>query len=606
MNINVNSTQADSALALLPMFVPGALTSVQPTGFAHLGAPLVIYPATTGLAMVIDPVTTLSTTLTAFDTVVIWLNGQPTSAIKIIQPGEENDRILMYLPPGLLVNGINTMFYRVTRPSGNFEDSTPILNVLFNNPAPNITVSHPASIGPGQPAVITLTVGYARPYDTVTLTIGTWSITFTNPDPTKPITHTLTAAELQQIGDGTHSVSARVIDQLTNSNVSPTTSITISANQKVYNPPIIVEGEPGKILDVAALNGKDATIHGLTWTRIASGQQVWLKLAGHKPDGSTVTLQIWNGGGSQVNATWVSQGFWPKPLPASFLALLADASSLRMEFWVSEDKSNNFATATKFADQVYTIKAEALVDPIIEKVNENTALGALVPDGESTYATTLVISGTASAGRQLQVLKNGAVIDTITVSVTGTFSYTHADATLGARSYTIKGLYGTSPVSTPWYLTVKVDTWRDSIVDFNGGNPGGWVMGPASRTARFMNGYYENLTYDAAGNRGVILRQSFQLEATRTYRLTYQIANVSPQPENVPPVISVATSSGVAILNPFSVPRTNSYYQQTANFRVNVDGVYTIEFFNHEDRGGYGGAQGGNDYYISSIYVQRL
>ncbi|MDL5602269.1 hypothetical protein QS468_56880, partial [Bacillus subtilis] len=224
--------------------------------------------------------------------------------------------------------------------------------MLFNNPAPNITVSHPASIGPGQPAVITLTVGYARPYDTVTLTIGTWSITFTNPDPTKPITHTLTAAELQQIGDGTHSVSARVIDQLTNSNVSPTTSITISANQKVYNPPIIVEGEPGKILDVAALNGKDATIHGLTWTRIASGQQVWLKLAGHKPDGSTVTLQIWNGGGSQVNATWVSQGFWPKPLPASFLALLADASSLRMEFWVSEDKSNNFATATKFADQV--------------------------------------------------------------------------------------------------------------------------------------------------------------------------------------------------------------------------------------------------------------
>nr|MDL5602263.1 hypothetical protein [Bacillus subtilis] len=119
MNINVNSAQADSALALLPMFVPGALTSVQPTGFAHLGVPLVIYPTPTGLAMVIDPVTTLSTTLAAFDTVVVWLNGQPTSAIKIIQPGEENDRILMYLPPALLVNGINTMFYRVTRPSGN-------------------------------------------------------------------------------------------------------------------------------------------------------------------------------------------------------------------------------------------------------------------------------------------------------------------------------------------------------------------------------------------------------------------------------------------------------------------------------------------------------
>jgi len=360
MNINVNSTQADSALALLPMFVPGALTSVQPTGFAHLGVPLVIYPAATGLAVVIDPVTTLSTTLAAFDTVVVWLNGQPTSAIKIIQPGEENDRILMYLPPGLLVNGINTMFYRVTRSSQNFKDSKPVLDVLFNTPAPTIiTVSHPPSIGPGQPAVITLTVGYARPYDTVTLTIGTWSITFTNSDPTKPLTHTLTAAELQQIGDGTHPVSARVIDQLTNSNVSATTSITITANQKVYNPPIIVQGEPGKVINVPALNGKDATIHGQTWTGISVGQQVWLKLTGQKPDGSTDTLQIWNGGASKVNATWISQRFWPKPLPASFLSQLADASSLRMEFWVSEDKSNNFATATKFADQVYTIKAVA-------------------------------------------------------------------------------------------------------------------------------------------------------------------------------------------------------------------------------------------------------
>ncbi|TFH79494.1 MULTISPECIES: hypothetical protein [Pseudomonas] len=963
MSININSTQISALLQLYPMAIPGAEENLQPPGVYHLGIPESIHSPSTKLFMVIDPVTLFSTPFEAGDSVRLWVNSQATSVIKPIKPGEENDRIFMELPWGWLKDGLNTLYYEVTRVSGNKDKSDPILNVLFNNPVSGITVSHPASIGPGQPAKFTLTRSNPREFDVMELFIRRWTKIIPYVHPANPVTYTLTATDLQQIGDGTHQVYATVVDQLTNSNVSPTTSITITANQKVYNPPIIVQGEPGKILDVPSLNGKDATIHGLIWTGIAAGQQVWLKLTGQKPDGSTVTLQIWNGGASQVNATWVSQGFWPKPLPASFLSQLADGSSLRMEFWVSEDKSNNFATATKFADQVYTIKAVqqvlnspiiveaetnkkvldvtalngkdatlhaltwsgmvdgqpcwlkllgfkadgsahdlqiwnglpartnptwistgkyvqkvlnsylaqlgdgksltvqfwvsmdksnnfatatkfpdqvytvsrrvlhrpiileaevnggvldvaalagkdatlhaltwsgmedgqpcwlkmlgfkadgsahdlqiwnglpartnptwistgkyvqkvlnsylaqlgdgkpltvqfwvsmdksnnfatatkfpdqvytikavplvvptlvnvtentetgksvanagfttattlvisgklspgqqgelydgsgasaqplgkvtadaegdylitimvalgahqfsvlslyhpgavysnvwtltvvALVNATITKVNENTATGPLVPNRGATYATRLVISGAASAGHQVQVLKGGALVGTVTTSPTGTFSYTHADATQGARSYTVKGLYGTSPVSAPWSLTVKVDTWRDSIVDFNGGNPGGWVMGPASSTARFMNGYYENLTYPVSGNSGNILTKTFQLEAARTYRLSYSIVNLVVDLLNVPPVISVKLSNGSQILNPFSVPKTNAYYQQTANFKVGADGNYTIIFFNHEDRGGYGGANGGNDFRISYIYVQRL
>lgn len=230
--MNLQSQAVNAALALFPVYPPQWVTPVQPPSIAHGGIPLAAFTPQ-GLEVIIEPITGLRNwAVAAFDVVTLYVNNVRTNVSKTIMPGEEGNRFLLYLPELWFSNGVNDVFYRVTRVSGNNDDS-PTLQLLYHNPAPTITVSHPPSIGPGQPAVITLTVGYARPYDTVTLTIGTWSITFTNPDPTKPITHTLTAAELQQIGNGTHSVSARVVDQLTNNNVSPTTSITISANQSV-------------------------------------------------------------------------------------------------------------------------------------------------------------------------------------------------------------------------------------------------------------------------------------------------------------------------------------------------------------------------------------
>ncbi|WP_417696131.1 hypothetical protein [Pseudomonas sp.] len=230
MNSPRNSSPSDTALALVPMKIPAWKTPVLPSGAYHGGIPVAIHSPSLSLYVVIDPYDppeALSKPLAIDDSVQLWVNGKPTSAIKVIKAGEENNRIAMELPWGWLVNGGNTMFYRVTRVSGNHEDSTPILDLLFHYPPSGITVSHPASVSPTQPGTFTLTRSYPREYDEVTLTVGTWSQTIPYTHPANPITYTLTAADLQQIGDGTHPVSARIVDQLGNSNVSPTSSIVI-------------------------------------------------------------------------------------------------------------------------------------------------------------------------------------------------------------------------------------------------------------------------------------------------------------------------------------------------------------------------------------------
>lgn len=229
MSNNVNSTQISALLRLYPMAIPGAETNVLPAGTYHLGIPLSIHSPSIDLYMVIDPVTLLSTSFAVGDSVRLWVNGQATSVIKIIKKGEENDRIEMELPWGSLKDGLNTLYYEVTRVSGNKEKSDPILNVLFNNPASGITVSHPASIGPGQPATFILTRDYPREYDVMTLIVGRWSKTIPYVHPANPVTYTLTSTDRLQIGDGPHPVSATVVDQLSNRDTSPTTSITFMA-----------------------------------------------------------------------------------------------------------------------------------------------------------------------------------------------------------------------------------------------------------------------------------------------------------------------------------------------------------------------------------------
>ncbi|WP_277758244.1 hypothetical protein [Pseudomonas sp. A34-9] len=282
--MDIQSTELESAFQLYPMLIPGWRPSVRPAGIAHGGIPQSIYQAPDGLFTVIDPLTTLSAPMAAYDTVELWINGKGTSVIKIIQPGEENKRIALFLPPGLLNDGINKAFYRVDRLGGNFECSEPVLDLLYHNPAPGypapggMTVSHPANVGPTEAAAgveITAAVSFTRLYDEVTLTVGTWSRSITVTDVTKPLAWTLTAADFQQIGDNPQMpVSARVVDQLGNSNLSATTFMDIHASQRLLEQAILKENldennDDPNYVDLTKMNG------GPLWAVVHLIREYW-------------------------------------------------------------------------------------------------------------------------------------------------------------------------------------------------------------------------------------------------------------------------------------------------------------------------------------------
>ncbi|WP_192560775.1 Ig-like domain-containing protein [Pseudomonas allokribbensis] len=236
--MNLQSQSVTAALVLFPVYLPRWKTPVLPE---QPGPPIPdgglsqAASASPGVEMVIEPFTEMKNwTMAPYDVAEIYVNDSPTGVSKTIYPGEENDRFLLLVPALWFINGINKIFYRVKRVSGNFNDSRE-LNVLYHNPiigspAPTgINVSHPAFIGPGQTGAITINISYMPLHSKVTLKIGSWSITFTNL--TSPINHTLTSAELSLIGDGKHRVSVIAIDQLDNAGVSTDTDIEIRANQ---------------------------------------------------------------------------------------------------------------------------------------------------------------------------------------------------------------------------------------------------------------------------------------------------------------------------------------------------------------------------------------
>lgn len=285
------SAEVVEILQLSPMIIPGWEDPVLPPGVAHGGISRSIYPDPEGLLMFIDPFTKLliatgkyENAMAVGDNVTVWLNGEKTSASKTIEAGEESERISLRLESGLLVNGINEMFYRVTRLSGNPNDSEPILKLLYHNPAPGFpapagfTIAHPASVGPAEAAqgvVVSFKISYARPYDKVTLTVGTERRTITVTDPAQPITLTLTAADFQQIGDNPQTpISARVVDQLGNSNLSATTFMDIHASQRLLEQAIFRENQGDNnddpnYVDLEKINS------GSLWALVHLIEQVW-------------------------------------------------------------------------------------------------------------------------------------------------------------------------------------------------------------------------------------------------------------------------------------------------------------------------------------------
>lgn len=770
--MDIQSSTLNSLFVLVPVIIPGWVSPVKPGDLAHGGIPRSIYDEQPkGLECLIDPWKELKArgaTMAVDDRVDLYLNNDANAVTgHTVKKGEEQQRILLYVPKGRLIHGVNRLHYKVKRVGGNASEDSRDLFVLYHlRPADTLDLVIPpknitSGIGPVdgvQGVEFRFTYNNRRPFDNILFLLGDTSVSFDVPAAPAPITCKLFTDTFEKAGDNPNAVAEfQVIDQLGNVVKSPAKSLDIhigrldlpaptvkgqtgnnftptqqdvsvlvppgtllptdkvhvvwtgaistpaasftsaqrlvSAGLEVVVPrsvlayslskvvevtyvierngvpttsktlplnilplpvtalisPKIVEADANNVLDVIALGTKNATIHALLWTLIEDGQPCWLSVEGMKSDGTAHTLDLWKGLPARVNPTWVTQGFWPQALINAFLKELGDGTQLTVKFKVSMDKRNVEATALKFPDRVYTIRAVALVVPTLEKVlagttevlegestistslkisgrasangeveafqgrdatavslgkatadesgywersialqlgaqrvyveslyhphpdvfsnvrnfnvvadsvpqlllitdpggveipnngttigasiivsgvgppnttldlvnggafipggaeiqvdgrgiwkfelknlvvgtynlrarrkdgavsnarnvivvavvaptiikvTENTATGTPVANGGSTTATTLVIAGKASAGQQLQVLKGTAVITTLTVGPTGDYSYPHADPALGARSYTVKGLYGTSPVSAEWKLTI--------------------------------------------------------------------------------------------------------------------------------------------------------
>lgn len=264
-------------LRLFPVIIQGWVSPVQPAGLADGGISKKLYhDDPRGLMCLIDPLTTLgSIVLAVDDRVDLHLGNRPMPVDgHTIQPGEENIRMRLYVPQGLLREGVNEIYYRVTRPSGNPETSD-ILRVLYHafGPGerdPRARLDIPADVlangVDAERAAQGVTFGFnysdTRPYDTIYLTAEATDapVRLVAPGEALP-TETHFSDFFRQVGDRPRTpFSYTVFDQLGNFCESDIAYIDVHLNRA------------GLVIDTSPLNLTGITLSikgsGLPWSRL--------------------------------------------------------------------------------------------------------------------------------------------------------------------------------------------------------------------------------------------------------------------------------------------------------------------------------------------------
>jgi len=361
-------------------------------------------------------------------------------------------------------------------------------------------------------------------------------------------------------------------------------------------PPKIVEADVNNFLDLMVLGSKNATIHALLHTLIEAGQPCWLNLEGKKADGTVHNLALWSGLPAQVNATWISQGFWPAALANSYLKQLGHGTTLTIKFKVSMDKSNNLATATVFPDRTYTIKAVELVVPTLDNVLDIGDKEVL--EGGLTASTTLKLKGTASKGQPVEIFDGsgasavskgtatantttGIWEHTITVPVGGRRLYAQSryhptPVYSNVRNLTVVAVIvptlvnvldannvevpeGTSTTSTTLKLKGKASNGQ-TVEIFDGS--GSSAVSKGTATAHATSGDWEHTITVPVGGRRLYAQSRYHPTATfSNVRLLTVIAAVSPTITSV----KGGSASGPEIPNGTSTTETSFVFTGKAS-----------------------------------------
>ncbi|MHC8342857.1 hypothetical protein [Pseudomonas sp. RT6P73] len=249
-----------------------------------------------------------------------------------------------------------------------------------------------------------------------------------------------------------------------------------------------------------------------------------------------------------------------------------------------------------------TFTVAVAVQPTIDSVTDSKGP---VAQGGITFDRSVTVTGKASPNQKVRLRDSTTALGEPIANDSGT--WTQVVSALTVKGYSLKALalYGDGDESTP-PRTFTVESWVDSVTDFTNGTSGNWLKGPAGYQGRVTGGMFRNLTTAVSGHSGVLFSQTFRLITGKTYSFSYQARNHSPQPENVAPSFSVRFASGQSILPVYNVPRTNLWYTQTNNFTVTQSGNHQLQIISHQDRGGNGGSDGGNDYDIDNIIVRLV
>ncbi|MDR6956208.1 hypothetical protein J2W43_000171 [Pseudomonas brassicacearum] len=263
--MDIQSSELNELFVLRPVIIMGWVTPVKPDNIADGGIPKSLYDdREKGLECLIDPwfeIPRRGGTMEIDDWVDLYVNDDPTPvAGDIVRV--ENQRMRLYVPHGRLRQGVNRLYYKVTRPSGG-GDTSGDLKVLYHlrapgEPAPEglDLVIPPDVVRDGvsaERAAQGVEFGFAysnqRNYDRIDFLLGDITIPVEVIDASTPVVKTLFTETFQQAGDNANTlIQYRVTDQLGNANQSPTKRLDIHLNR--FAPPQITSVEDGKGVEI--------------------------------------------------------------------------------------------------------------------------------------------------------------------------------------------------------------------------------------------------------------------------------------------------------------------------------------------------------------------
>ncbi|MFJ4497050.1 hypothetical protein [Pseudomonas atacamensis] len=237
--MDIQSEIFNELFVLYPVIIQGWVTPVKPEGIAQGGIPKVLYDGETqGLECLIDPWTEMqlaSWTMAADDRVDLYVNDNPTPATgKTVAPGEEQQRVRLYLPHGWLNQGINRLYYKVTRVGGNEESSRDMLALYHLRLPESLDLIIPSDVegegvGPELAArgvTFAFTYSNRRHSDSIVFALGDTTVRFDVPNAPAPINLTLYTDTFQRAGDNPNAVAEfRVFDQLA---LPPTDTVSVN------------------------------------------------------------------------------------------------------------------------------------------------------------------------------------------------------------------------------------------------------------------------------------------------------------------------------------------------------------------------------------------